>query len=40
MIEGLPDSHAFFNICWGNTFSKLDNELGYLLDVDHIFALI
>lgn len=36
----LPDSHALLNICRADTFSQIDNELGNLLNVDHIFVLL
>lgn len=36
----LPDSHAFLDICRTHTLAQVDNELGDLLHVDHIFALV
>lgn len=36
----LPDSHAFLNICRTHALSQVDNELGNLLHVDDMFALV
>lgn len=36
----LPDSHAFFDICRTHALPQVDNELGDLLHVDDIFALV
>lgn len=36
----LPYSHAFLDIGGRDTFTKIDDEFCYLLDVDDIFALL
>lgn len=36
----LPYSHALLDICGGYTLPEVDDELGDLLDVDDIFALL
>lgn len=35
----IPHTHALVNIGWRHAIPKADNELGYLLDVDHIHGL-
>ena len=40
MVEIVPYSHAFLDICRANPLAEFDYEFGYLLDVDDIFALI
>lgn len=36
----IPNSHALFDICRTHSFPQVDDELGDLFDVDHIFALV
>ena len=40
MMDGSPYSHALFDVCRGDPFTELYDELGDLLDVDDIFALL
>lgn len=37
--ESVPYSHALFDVCGAHPLTELNNEFGYLLDVDDIFAL-
>ena len=36
----LPNSHAFFNVCWGHIVVQVNNELCKLLDVDDVFCVL
>ncbi len=38
--QGLPNAHALFNICRTDTLTEFDDELGDLLDVNDILALV
>jgi hypothetical protein len=35
-----PYSHTLLDICRTNPLTEIDDELGYLLDVDDIFTLL
>lgn len=35
-----PDTHAFLDVCGGDAFTKADDKLCYLFDIDDIFVLL
>ncbi len=39
LLVDIPNSHALLDICRTNALTKLDDELGDLLDINDILAL-
>lgn len=39
-FPSLPNTHSFFNICWWNSISKIDDKFSELFHIDYVFCII